>query len=116
MLTHDNITWTVQSMLSATPKGTITKDDVMISYLPLSHIAAQMLDMHQPMKTGCQIYFAQPDALQGSLGKYISGRCGVQGPSWLTQSFFILGATLKNVRPTIFFGGKSSIPASLILT
>jgi long-chain-fatty-acid--CoA ligase ACSBG len=64
-----------------TPKGFMDNSDVMISYLPLSHIAAQMIDMHGPVLAGYQIYFAQPDALRGSLG-----------------------ATLKEVRPTIFFG------------
>jgi len=79
MLTHDNITWTAQAQLSTMdPLGS---DDHMISYLPLSHIAAQMLDMHCPMMTGLQVWFAQPDALRGSLG-----------------------ATLKDVRPTVFFG------------
>jgi long-chain-fatty-acid--CoA ligase ACSBG len=79
MITHDNITWTAQAQLSTMDK--LSNDDHMICYLPLSHIAAQMLDMHCPMMTGMQIWFAQPDALRGSLG-----------------------ATLKEVRPTIFFG------------
>jgi len=81
MITHDNINWTVRSMLSVTPRGKLDESDVMISYLPLSHIAAQMLDMHVPLVTGQQTYFAEPDALKGSLG-----------------------ATLKEVRPTVFFG------------
>lgn len=79
MITHDNITWTVDSMLTTTPH--LGPNDHMISFLPLSHIAAQMLDMHNPMKTGMQVWFAQPDALKGSLG-----------------------GTLKDVRPTVFFG------------
>jgi long-chain-fatty-acid--CoA ligase ACSBG len=81
MITNDNITWTVQTMTLCTPRGYMDHTDVMLSYLPLSHIAAQMLDLHQSLETGCQIYFAQPDALKGSLG-----------------------VTLKEVRPTIFFG------------
>jgi long-chain-fatty-acid--CoA ligase ACSBG len=81
MITNDNITFTVETMLLATLKGKMDPSDVMISYLPLSHIAGQMLDMHMPMQSGCQIYFAQPDALKGSLG-----------------------ATLREVRPTTFFG------------
>jgi long-chain-fatty-acid--CoA ligase ACSBG len=81
MITNDNITWTCNTLLLCSRKGYLDSSDVMISYLPLSHIAAQMLDMHVPMKTGTQIYFAQPDALKGSLG-----------------------ATLKDVRPTAFFG------------
>jgi long-chain-fatty-acid--CoA ligase ACSBG len=80
MLTHDNITWTAQAQLS-TMSQMLTNDDHLISYLPLSHIAAQMLDMHCPMATGAQIWFAQPDALRGTLG-----------------------VTLKEVRPTVFFG------------
>ena len=80
MITNDNVTWTTDTMLHCTRRE-LGEDDVMISYLPLSHIAAQMLDMHVPMRKGLQMYFAQPDALKGSLG-----------------------ATLKEVRPTIFFG------------
>ena len=59
----------------------LTNDDHIISYLPLSHIAAQMLDMYCPLLSGTQCWFAQPDALRGSLG-----------------------TTLKEVRPTVFFG------------
>lgn len=80
-ITNDNITWTARNMISFTSRGCVTPDDRIISYLPLSHIAAQMLDLHVPLETGCQIYFAQPDALKGSIG-----------------------VTLKEVRPTIFFG------------
>jgi long-chain-fatty-acid--CoA ligase ACSBG len=80
MITHDNITWTARAQLSTLARA-LDNDDHMISYLPLSHIAAQQLDMHCPLQTGCQIWFAQPDALRGSLG-----------------------VTLKDVRPTVFFG------------
>lgn len=81
MITNDNITWTCRTMLLCSRYQSMNTTDVMISYLPLSHIAAQMLDLHIPMYTGMQIYFAQPDALKGSLGQ-----------------------TLKEVRPTTFFG------------
>lgn len=40
------------------------KQEVVVSYLPLSHIAAQMMDIWVPMKIGAFIYFAQPDALK----------------------------------------------------
>ena len=44
MITHDNITWTVLPMVSSARRGTLDETDIMISYLPLSHIAAQILD------------------------------------------------------------------------
>ena len=39
----------------------------MVSYLPLSHIAAQMLDIFVLMAFGGTTFFAQPDALKVSL-------------------------------------------------
>lgn len=81
MITNDNLTWTSNNMLVSTLPRPLTPDDNIISYLPLSHIAAQMLDMHCPLNFGGQVYFAQADALRGSLG-----------------------TTLKEVRPAIFFG------------
>ena len=58
-----------------------------VSYLPLSHIAAQILDIHAPMHMSAQgtypttVHFARPSALKGTLGD-----------------------TLRKRRPTIFFG------------
>ena len=40
--------------------------EVYVSYLPLSHIAAQMLDLIIPIKSAGAVYFAQPDALKVS--------------------------------------------------
>ncbi|CAM9492674.1 unnamed protein product [Phaeothamnion confervicola] len=78
MISHDNITWTTRVMVAAFP---LDHTERIISYLPLSHIAAQILDMHAPLQLGIHVYFAQPDALRGSLAR-----------------------TLREVRPTVFFG------------
>jgi len=51
-----------------------------ISYLPLSHVAAQFSDLVSPLDEGSHLYFADPSALQGTL---------IQ--------------TLQEVRPTVFF-------------
>lgn len=55
--------------------------EVLISYLPLSHVAAQMCDIVIPLLCRGMVYFAQPDALKGTLG-----------------------VTLKEVHPTYFIG------------
>jgi long-chain-fatty-acid--CoA ligase ACSBG len=78
MISHDNCTWTANVVITALQ---IDHTDSMISYLPLSHIAAQMLDIHGPLFAGFPVYFAQPDALKGSLN-----------------------VTLKEIRPTLFLG------------
>lgn len=39
-------------------------NEVVVSYLPLSHIAAQILDLYLTMKMAATVYFAQPDALR----------------------------------------------------
>jgi long-chain-fatty-acid--CoA ligase ACSBG len=78
MLSHDNITWTAKVCASL---YNLTEDEHMISYLPLSHVAAAMLDIYMPLQMGVTIWFAQPDALKGSLLQ-----------------------TMKHVRPTAFMG------------
>lgn len=64
MLSHDNLIWTSKMAQKAVDFG---KDEVFISYLPLSHVAAQMTDLYLPITTGGLVYFAQPDALKGTL-------------------------------------------------
>nr|XP_033490950.1 long-chain-fatty-acid--CoA ligase ACSBG1 isoform X1 [Epinephelus lanceolatus] len=68
MLSHDNITWTANY---ASKAGDVqpadTKQESLVSYLPLSHIAAQIYDLWKGIQWGELVYFAQPDALKGSL-------------------------------------------------
>ena len=57
------------------------QEDHVISYLPLSHVAGLMLDVVAAVVCGNTVWFAQPDALKGSIV-----------------------TTLNEVRPTIFLG------------
>jgi long-chain-fatty-acid--CoA ligase ACSBG len=79
MLSHDNLTWTAK--LAGRQAKLNDRTEEVISYLPLSHVAAQILDIYIPVIFAATVYFAQPDALKGSLGE-----------------------TLKEVRPTAFLG------------
>ncbi|XP_075060767.1 long-chain-fatty-acid--CoA ligase ACSBG2 isoform X2 [Mixophyes fleayi] len=82
MLSHDNITWTATAAGKTVHLREATdQQEMVVSYLPLSHIAAQMIDIWLTMKYGGTTYFAQPDALKGSLAN-----------------------TLREVRPTAFMG------------
>ncbi|KAI9918870.1 hypothetical protein PsorP6_011730 [Peronosclerospora sorghi] len=84
MISHDNVIWTIMSVYGMIKRNfdhELNNEDRLISYLPMSHIAAQLIDIWLPVCLGAQLYFGQPDALKGSLG-----------------------ATLKEVRPTFFFG------------
>ncbi|KAG8594021.1 hypothetical protein GDO81_001033 [Engystomops pustulosus] len=82
MLSHDNITWTATAAgRTVRLREATEQQEIVVSYLPLSHIAAQMIDIWLTMKYGGTTYFAQPDALKGSLAN-----------------------TLKEVRPTAFMG------------
>lgn len=38
-----------------------------LSYLPLSHLAAHLLDIYIMIVCAGTVYFAQPDALKGTL-------------------------------------------------
>ncbi|KAK5867372.1 hypothetical protein PBY51_011872 [Eleginops maclovinus] len=68
MLSHDNITWTANhASMVGEMQPADTKQESLVSYLPLSHIAAQIYDMWTGIQWGELVYFAQPDALKGSL-------------------------------------------------
>ena len=41
----------------------LNHEDRIVSYLPLSHIAAQLIDIHAPMKLGATTYFCQVSLL-----------------------------------------------------
>lgn len=79
MVSHDNVTWTTAVL--ADNYLHLDCEDRLISYLPLSHIAAQLIDVHVPMYIGGCTYFAQPDCMKGSLTK-----------------------SMQDVHPTFFFG------------
>ncbi|XP_076465017.1 LOW QUALITY PROTEIN: long-chain-fatty-acid--CoA ligase ACSBG2-like [Babylonia areolata] len=83
MLSHDNITYTAHATKTACARylSLAFGELAMVSYLPLSHIAAQMLDIYVLIAFGGTAYFAQPDALKGSLA-----------------------TTLREVRPHVILG------------
>lgn len=67
MISHDNYTWTRKAM-NEVYKREIKKDQMrLVSYLPLSHAAAQFSDILGPLEEGAHLFFADPSALQGSL-------------------------------------------------
>ena len=79
MISHDNVTWTTRCTFETVME--CNHEDRIVSFLPLSHIAAQVMDMHGPMTIGAKTYFAQTDAMKGTLKD-----------------------TLIDCEPTIFFG------------
>ena len=76
MITHTNLTWTARASVEGI--GGVEPGDSLVSYLPLSHIAEQMLTIHLPMVFGGCIYFER--VLDN------------------------LGETLREARPSIFLG------------
>lgn len=79
MLTHDSILFVAKS--GCVFEKMETTKEAIVSYLPLSHIAAQIVDIFAILFTAGCTYFAERDALKGSLAR-----------------------TLKDVRPTRFLG------------
>ncbi|CAF4792873.1 unnamed protein product [Pieris macdunnoughi] len=80
MLSHDNLTWDAHTCTLRVNNVQPAVDRI-ISYLPLSHVAAQVIDIYITLGSAVAVYFAQPDALKGSLLE-----------------------TLKEIRPTKFMG------------
>ncbi|ETV78667.1 hypothetical protein, variant 1 [Aphanomyces astaci] len=77
MVSHDAFMFAQASLMHPFTTDDFNNNDRMVSFLPLSHIAGQECDIGCQAVHGSHVYFAQPDALKGSLG-----------------------ATLKEVRPT----------------
>jgi len=70
MLSHDNIISATLGDLHEISKFMSIGgefQEVCISYLPLSHIAAQITDIWMPIMSGAVVWFARPDALKGTL-------------------------------------------------
>lgn len=64
MLSHDNFTWTAAC---SSQMMKLDNSHHLVSFLPLSHVAAQLVDLYMPVTMGCCAYFSRPDALQGTL-------------------------------------------------
>jgi long-subunit acyl-CoA synthetase (AMP-forming) len=75
MLVHRSLDFAART---AKRIGEVTEADVLVSYLPLSHVAEQMISIHGPTVSGAAVWFCD-DVEQ-------------------------LGAVLRAARPTIFFG------------
>lgn len=80
MLSHDNFTWDAYSFTVYVDNLQMGKE-TLVSYLPLSHVAAQIIDIFISLTIAGTVYFADKDALKGSLVK-----------------------TLVDARPTNFLG------------
>lgn len=74
MLSHHNVTWVTRRVVEAFE---VEPGESLISYLPLSHIAEQLLSLHIPMAAG--------------------------GCSWFARSLETLRDDLADVRPGFFF-------------
>jgi long-chain-fatty-acid--CoA ligase ACSBG len=73
MLSHDNLIFNSASLTMDVLKGLpedqaiIPEEMRVVSYLPLSHIAGLQFDITNHILFRGRLYFAKPDALQGSL-------------------------------------------------
>jgi long-chain-fatty-acid--CoA ligase ACSBG len=83
MLSHDSCVWEQIPIMQTWAKinpSILSPTNRIVSYLPLSHIAGLSVDVLTHYLTGHELYFARPDALQGTI---------VQTLTW--------------ARPTLFF-------------
>jgi len=70
LLSQDNVTWTCASAVEC--YSLVEGEEQMISYLPVSHIVAQIADIWMVPSIGGTIHFADKDALKGSLLKTLT--------------------------------------------
>ncbi|XP_036144018.1 very long-chain-fatty-acid--CoA ligase bubblegum-like isoform X2 [Monomorium pharaonis] len=65
MISHDNILHNIRMILQALDLK--EKSEVTVSYLPLSHVAAQVVDIMMNIVLATTVYFADSGALKGTL-------------------------------------------------
>lgn len=73
MISHDSYTWVtdaISSNLKINAPEKLGKGRI-ISLLPLSHVAAQLLDLVVSVRLGGNVFFTDPSALQGNLVKFL---------------------------------------------
>ncbi|KAG5679845.1 hypothetical protein PVAND_009382 [Polypedilum vanderplanki] len=71
MLSHDNLVWNAQNFANA--HGTFKLgEEIMVTYLPLSHIVGSINDIIAPLLIASTIYFADENALKGTLLKTLT--------------------------------------------
>lgn len=80
MLSHDNLIWNAQNLIDLVETFKYG-EEVIVSYLPLSHIAGSIADIIFSMIIAGTVYFADENALKGTLVN-----------------------TLTDARPTFFLG------------
>ena len=64
MISHDNYTWTANYFVKKF--DLIFGKEKIVSYLPLSHVASQIIDIVASVIAGGEISFADNKALQGN--------------------------------------------------
>jgi long-chain-fatty-acid--CoA ligase ACSBG len=80
MISHDNFTWTVKAEANRFEVSTESQE-VLMSYLPLSHMAGQIIDVYLSLYVAGTVFFAEKNAIKSSFLD-----------------------TLVEVRPTMFIG------------
>jgi long-chain-fatty-acid--CoA ligase ACSBG len=87
-ISHDNITWEVSTVMKLNPALGEAGQERIISFLPLSHVAALTIDIALPM--------------------IITARCAGYGTTHFARPYDLkagsLGDRLRAVRPTVFLG------------
>lgn len=73
MVSHDGYVFLLEIIMkSLYPYSTkMNGNGRLLSYLPLSHAAAQILDLMMAIKIGANVFFAAPTVLQGTMPQYL---------------------------------------------
>ena len=66
MISHDNMCYSC--LVSSTTYS--WRNETSMTYLPMSHVAAHMIDIYLPLVCGGTLYFVDKDCLKGKLVSY----------------------------------------------